>query len=355
MSRKALKVLAEIKIRAVSCPGVHLSAKDDIYLRMDFMGQFHQSECLPAVFPLLFHEKMTFEKIFRHAVDPGDIAVLLKYEAVRIELVQLIPPAGDTLACFEEDARSFLFPEPKLVPPFSGVGREVLMRTAPHFPGIAPRLEFSTRTTITECPPDTEVTICPKTPIRPAIRRKMRRSSIPRSTPPQTAWGRESVRMDRERPRTVKPLLYIPRSQSMSPGRENLAQLSIDSAPPLTPDWETRSQPMPSSWPAAGGSASPKRSALYFTSLSLPVTRSSSTVSHSSAARRRLLSSGLSLPPHQIPTVSVHVLSAHVHACTLLMLLVFSRWSHALFPCRKVGWLVSPSSYQWARDRVHTE
>ncbi|XP_047242633.1 spermatogenesis associated 6-like protein isoform X7 [Girardinichthys multiradiatus] len=253
MSRKALKVLAEIKIRAVSCPGVHLSAKDDIYLRMDFMGQFHQSECLPAVFPLLFHEKMTFEKIFRHAVDPGDIAVLLKYEAVRIELVQLIPPdhvhfvAGDTLACFEEDARSFLFPEPKLVPPFSGVGREVLMRTAAHFPGIAPRLEFSTRTTITECPPDTEVTICPKTPIRPAIRRKLRRSSIPRSTPPQTAWGRESVRMDRERPRTVKPLLYIPRSQSMSPGRENiqnLAQLSIDSAPPLTSDWETRSQPM---------------------------------------------------------------------------------------------------------------
>ncbi|XP_047242627.1 spermatogenesis associated 6-like protein isoform X2 [Girardinichthys multiradiatus] len=253
MSRKALKVLAEIKIRAVSCPGVHLSAKDDIYLRMDFMGQFHQSECLPAVFPLLFHEKMTFEKIFRHAVDPGDIAVLLKYEAVRIELVQLIPPdhvhfvAGDTLACFEEDARSFLFPEPKLVPPFSGVGREVLMRTAAHFPGIAPRLEFSTRTTITECPPDTEVTICPKTPIRPAIRRKLRRSSIPRSTPPQTAWGRESVRMDRERPRTVKPLLYIPRSQSMSPGRENiqnLAQLSIDSAPPLTSDWETRSQPV---------------------------------------------------------------------------------------------------------------
>ncbi|XP_062240491.1 spermatogenesis associated 6-like protein [Platichthys flesus] len=29
---------------------------------MCFMGQYHQSECLPAVFPLLFHEKMTFEK-----------------------------------------------------------------------------------------------------------------------------------------------------------------------------------------------------------------------------------------------------------------------------------------------------
>lgn len=42
--------------------------------------------------------------------------------------------AGDTLAWFEEDARSFLFPEPKLVPPFSGVAREVLMMRAAHFP-----------------------------------------------------------------------------------------------------------------------------------------------------------------------------------------------------------------------------
>ncbi|KAK5610054.1 hypothetical protein CRENBAI_013441 [Crenichthys baileyi] len=83
----------------------------------------------------------------------------------------------------------------------------------------------------------------------------MRRPSIPRSTPPQTPWGRESVRMDRERPRTATPLLYIPRSQSMSPVRENiqnLTRLSIDSAPPLPSDWETtRSQPMRSSWPAA--------------------------------------------------------------------------------------------------------
>uniref|UniRef100_A0A3B3TNW5 Spermatogenesis-associated protein 6 N-terminal domain-containing protein n=1 Tax=Poecilia latipinna TaxID=48699 RepID=A0A3B3TNW5_9TELE len=123
MSRKALKVLAEIKLRAVSCPGVHLSVKDDVYLNMFFMDQFRQS----------------------------------LYETVRIELVQLIPPAGDILAFFEEDARSFLFPEPKLVPSFSGVDREVLMTRAAHFFSIAPRLEFSTKTTISECPPDTKI------------------------------------------------------------------------------------------------------------------------------------------------------------------------------------------------------
>lgn len=88
-------------------------------------------------------------------------------ETVKIELIQLIPPgttdiisqtllnysccrllttveslfafycpftAGEILASFEEDARSFLFPEPKLVPSFSGVEREVLMTRHPTFP-----------------------------------------------------------------------------------------------------------------------------------------------------------------------------------------------------------------------------
>uniref|UniRef100_A0A3B4ZJZ9 Spermatogenesis associated 6-like n=1 Tax=Stegastes partitus TaxID=144197 RepID=A0A3B4ZJZ9_9TELE len=152
-SNKFVKHCMFLRFYQVSCPGVHLPAKDDIYLSMCFMGQYRQSECLPAVFPLLFHEKMTFEKIFRHAVDPGDIAVMLEYV--------FVSAVGDTLACFEEDARTFLFPEPKLVPSFSGVDREVLMTRAPYFPGIAPRLEFSTKTTIIECSPDAEINIYP--------------------------------------------------------------------------------------------------------------------------------------------------------------------------------------------------
>uniref|UniRef100_A0A8C3B1A3 Spermatogenesis-associated protein 6 N-terminal domain-containing protein n=1 Tax=Cyclopterus lumpus TaxID=8103 RepID=A0A8C3B1A3_CYCLU len=70
----------------VSCPGVHLPAKEHLSLSMCFMGQCAQSQRLPAVFPLLFHEKMTFEKIFRHAVDPGDIAVMLQCKFINIWL-----------------------------------------------------------------------------------------------------------------------------------------------------------------------------------------------------------------------------------------------------------------------------
>uniref|UniRef100_A0A3Q3A859 Spermatogenesis-associated protein 6 N-terminal domain-containing protein n=1 Tax=Kryptolebias marmoratus TaxID=37003 RepID=A0A3Q3A859_KRYMA len=75
----------------VSCPGVRLPTKDDVYLSMCFMGQYSQSECLPAVFPLLVHEKMTFEKIFRYAVDPGDIAVMLECKCQCFVTVSLEP------------------------------------------------------------------------------------------------------------------------------------------------------------------------------------------------------------------------------------------------------------------------
>uniref|UniRef100_A0A3B4TBT7 Spermatogenesis associated 6-like n=1 Tax=Seriola dumerili TaxID=41447 RepID=A0A3B4TBT7_SERDU len=296
MPRKALKVLVELKFRAVSCPGVYLQAKDDIYLSMCFMSQYRQSKCLPAVFPLLFHEKMMFEKIFRHAVDPGDIAVMLEYEMIRVELVQLVPPAGDTLACFEEDARRFLYPEPRLVPSFSGVDRKILMTRAAHFPGIAPMLEFSTKTTIIECSADAEVNIYPNVPLSPEIKRNTKCSSRPRTcspqrTQPQTFVRRKGGRMDREKRSTS-------RSQSLSPLRagntQRLAHLSLDSAAPIPADMDTASssQPMLASWPGASRSDSALRSAV-FTSFSSPLIRSSSTVRFSPTGRRKPLSIGL--------------------------------------------------------------
>ncbi|CAM9271544.1 unnamed protein product [Lampetra planeri] len=97
MSRKALKAVFEFHLTSVSCPGVHLTAKDDLYVSVYFLGQCRQSEHVPAVFPLRFHQKMVFEKVFRQAVDPGDVAVLLENELVQVELVQLIPPGESVL------------------------------------------------------------------------------------------------------------------------------------------------------------------------------------------------------------------------------------------------------------------
>ncbi|KAM7330059.1 hypothetical protein ACRRTK_011672 [Alexandromys fortis] len=60
-------------------------------------------------------------------------------------------PTWEELAYYEENTRDFLFPEPRLTSSHLGMYREVLMKTPIGFPGIAPKLEFSTRTAIREC------------------------------------------------------------------------------------------------------------------------------------------------------------------------------------------------------------
>ncbi|XP_050800253.1 spermatogenesis associated 6-like protein isoform X3 [Gopherus flavomarginatus] len=129
-----LKVVVELQIHAVTCPGVFLPEKHDIYLSVCIMGQYKETECLPPIFPLLFHEKMWFEKVFESAVDPAAVTEMLESNVTTFGLIQLISS------------------EPKLTPVYPGVERELLMKTSPSFPGIAPKIEFSTRTTITELP-----------------------------------------------------------------------------------------------------------------------------------------------------------------------------------------------------------
>ncbi|XP_077201047.1 spermatogenesis associated 6-like protein isoform X2 [Paroedura picta] len=147
-----LKVVVELQIHAVSCPGVYLTEKNDVYLTVCLLGQSKESDCFPPIFPLLFHEKMWFEKVFEKASDPVDVVEQLEKNVTKFRLSELIPTEEEELAFYEVNTRDFLFPEPKLTPVYPGVDRELLMKTHPTFPGIAPKLEFSTRTTITELP-----------------------------------------------------------------------------------------------------------------------------------------------------------------------------------------------------------
>ncbi|CAB1345176.1 unnamed protein product, partial [Coregonus sp. 'balchen'] len=57
----------------VSCPGVHLPAKDDIYLSVCFMGQYRKLECLPPV--------------FHYAVGPGDVAQMLEWYCSKVRVL----------------------------------------------------------------------------------------------------------------------------------------------------------------------------------------------------------------------------------------------------------------------------
>ncbi|XP_043941913.1 spermatogenesis-associated protein 6 [Protopterus annectens] len=152
MPKKSLKLTVSLTIHSITCPGVVLNDKDDVYFSIFMLGQYKKTKCLPALFPLFFHEKMKFEKIFDVAVDPGDVAELLESDATAFELIQLVPPVGETLATYEENTRDFLYPGPRLTPTYPGSDRELLLKRSTSFPGIAPKLEFSTVSVITECP-----------------------------------------------------------------------------------------------------------------------------------------------------------------------------------------------------------
>ncbi|XP_024907236.1 spermatogenesis associated 6-like protein isoform X2 [Pteropus alecto] len=101
--------------------------------------------------PLEVVVELQIRALFENAVDPGAVADILESFLTRFELIQLVSPVWEELAYYEENTRDFLFPEPKLTPSHPGMCREVLMKTAASFPGIAPKIEFSTRTAIREC------------------------------------------------------------------------------------------------------------------------------------------------------------------------------------------------------------
>ncbi|KAM8802508.1 spermatogenesis associated 6-like protein [Rhynchonycteris naso] len=145
-----LEVVVELQIRAISCPGVFLPDKQDVYLGVYLLNQYLETDCFPSVFPIMIQQRMVFEKLFENAIDPGAVADILESFVTRFELIQLVPPVWEELAYYEENTREFLFPEPKLTPSNLGMCREVLMKTAVGFPGIAPKIEFSTRTAIRE-------------------------------------------------------------------------------------------------------------------------------------------------------------------------------------------------------------
>ncbi|KAF6127387.1 spermatogenesis associated 6 like [Phyllostomus discolor] len=146
-----MEVVVELQIRAISCPGVFLPDKQDVYLGVYLLNQYLETDCFPSVFPIMIQQRMRFKKLFENAIDPGAVADILESFLTRFELIQLVSPVWEELAYYEENTREFLFPEPKLTPSNPGMCREVLMKTAAGFPGIAPKIEFSTRTAIREC------------------------------------------------------------------------------------------------------------------------------------------------------------------------------------------------------------
>ncbi|KAJ8306144.1 hypothetical protein KUTeg_016689 [Tegillarca granosa] len=151
MPRRALRCLVDLNIKAVSAPGVWLPSREDVYLSISVLGQYRNTKLLRAIFPLYFNERFIFEKVFYSALDPSEVVEYLEDDLVVFELLQLDSFGGAVrLASYSTNARDFLFPYPTLAPVYCSPGREILLGRTINFPGIAPKLEFTTTTTINE-------------------------------------------------------------------------------------------------------------------------------------------------------------------------------------------------------------
>uniref|UniRef100_A0A3B3H5X4 Spermatogenesis associated 6 n=1 Tax=Oryzias latipes TaxID=8090 RepID=A0A3B3H5X4_ORYLA len=206
------------------------------------MGQRRTTASFPPLFPVLLQSKLTFEKTFSGVVDPADVADLLEGDTTSFQLIQLVSPEAQILATMEERSRDFLFPPPRLIST-KGAWREVLLKRSPSFPGISPRVEFTT-TSIMEGSDGADAaspTSCPS-PVRLSLAQTSRSSPACGKGPafkahqslPENAKGRKRTEAAgyqqptvASRARTPSPYTHRKMCQLSEDARQRLAHLQL--------------------------------------------------------------------------------------------------------------------------------
>lgn len=257
MPRKAMKVVVELDIHTVTCPGTFLRDYGYVYLKVNCMGLEVNTKSVAPTFPLFFHERLRFERVFKSCQDPAYVTVHLKSEDVLVELRQHDDYISDgyVIGHYANNARDFLYPA---VPPYPGSGREVtLFKTSLFNPiritGQPLRLEFSTKTTIKEVPDPTDYVSSPRRSRSKSPTRRPRSSSPSRlgmsSVQPLPAWKYSedfpSSSYSRRKAHTRSATAPMSLSQSLRPSSpsRNLSY-ALDDLDISTNSWKNYSDPV---------------------------------------------------------------------------------------------------------------
>lgn len=119
----------------VTCPGVWLCPNGKVALRISTLDFSAQSHGVRPIFPLLFHEHVTFDKIFAR-ISLKELQSALEREFLYAELIQWVSPAsrGIVLATFETNLADLLYPTPCCKGLLAGVDVDLLMEPSKCFP-----------------------------------------------------------------------------------------------------------------------------------------------------------------------------------------------------------------------------
>lgn len=120
----------------VTCPGVWLCPNGKVALRINTLNLRAETRRISPIFPLLFHDRFAFSKVFTHVVSLADLQHVLEQEFLQAELTQWVTTTGRgiTLATFETNLADLLYPASCFKGLLAGVDVDLLMEPTKCFP-----------------------------------------------------------------------------------------------------------------------------------------------------------------------------------------------------------------------------
>jgi E3 SUMO-protein ligase RanBP2 len=120
----------------VTCPGVWLCPNGTMALQINTLNSHVETCRKTPIFPLFFHNKFVFNKVFDRTVSLAELQCTLEQEFLHAKLIQWATPAshGITLAIFETNLVDLLYPKSCFKGLLAGMDTDLLMKPTKYFP-----------------------------------------------------------------------------------------------------------------------------------------------------------------------------------------------------------------------------